>query len=116
MSWAGLWGAAFYTASDEAGRFQFSVDSADSCDLMVDDPRYVSNSPPLLRHNIDNALLTAYERDWLITEANRADESALRDLCVPLTGAGARRFVGLLRSALVVGLGVPGTAPTTPLD
>ena len=105
MNWNWPVGAAFYTSADDTGRFQFLVDSAGSYDLMVDDPRYVSNFAPLLHRNLDNALLTAYERDWIAKEANRADESALRDLCVPLTGDGVRRFVAPFRGALVVGLG-----------
>jgi erythromycin esterase len=105
MNWNWPLGVAFYASSDEAGRFQFSVNSAGSYDLMVDDPRYISNFTSLVHRNVDNALLTAYERNWIISEANRADEPVLRDLCIPLTEAGVRQFVGTLRAAHVVGLG-----------
>jgi hypothetical protein len=89
MNWRWPVGAAFYTSSDETGKFQLSVDSADSYDsydLLVDDPRYVSNFAPLLSRNVDNVQFVAYERSWIAAKANGADEVALRDLCVPLTG------------------------------
>jgi erythromycin esterase len=105
MSWSWPVGAAFYTSSDEVGRFQLSVDAAGSYDLMVDDPRYVSNFASSLHGNRDHALLTAYERGWIVTQVSRVDEAALRDLCTPLSGDGARQFAGSLRAALVVGLG-----------
>ena len=47
MHWQWPIGATFYTASDEAGRFLFSVDSAGSYDLLVDDPRYISDFAPI---------------------------------------------------------------------
>jgi erythromycin esterase len=105
MNWSWPLGVAFYTSSDETGRFQFAVDSAGSYDLMVDDPHYISNFTPLVHHNVNNALLTAYERKWLISRANSVDESVLRELCTPLTETGVRQFVGTLRPAHVVGLG-----------
>lgn len=105
MNWNWPVGAAFYTISDQAGRFQFLVDSAGSYDLMVDDPRYVSNFAPLIHRNQDDAFLTAYGADWIIREASRVDESALRDLCTPLSEDGVRRFANSLHSASVVGLG-----------
>ena len=105
MNWSWPVGAAVYTATDNAGRFQFAVDPAGSYDLMVDDPRFVSNFAPLLHRDVDDARLIAYERDWIARQANSADEPALRELCVPLAGDGMQRFVGALRSARVVGLG-----------
>jgi erythromycin esterase len=107
MSWNWPLGVTFYTSSDEAGRFRFSVVSDDSAsyDLMVDDLRYISDFTPLLHRHLDNARLTAYERDWVIAKANDADESALRDLCASLIGDGVRQFAGSLHAARVVGLG-----------
>lgn len=105
MSWSWPVGAAFYTATDNGGRFQFSVDPAGSYDVMVDDPRLVSNFAPLQHRDVDNVQLIAYERDWIATQASPVDESALRELCVPLAGDGIHQFAGSLRSALVVGLG-----------
>ena len=108
MNWSSPTSVAFYTSSDEAGKFQFSVDPidpADPYDLMIDDSRHVSDFAPLLHRNVNDALLTAYQRDWIVAEASRADESALRDLCIPLNGDGVRKFVGSLRAAHVLGLG-----------
>ena len=105
MNWDWPTGAAFYTSSDEFGRFQFRVDSAGSYDLLIDDPDYISNFAPLAHHNVDNAVLIAYKREWLRAEANGVNTSALNELCIPLDEKGIRQFVGNLRAALVVGLG-----------
>lgn len=105
MNWSWPTGAAFYTTSDDAGVFQFSVDAPGSYDLTVDDSRYVSDFAPSPQRWGDRARLTAYERDWITKEASLVDETALRELCVPLRKDGVRRLAALLRGATAVGLG-----------
>lgn len=97
MHWDWPAGAAFYAVSDDAGRFEFFVEPDGSYDLMADDPRYVSNFAALTG---PNAILKAYERSWIIREAERVDDAALRGACV--AGAG---LADALRAARVVGLG-----------
>ena len=105
MDWGFPTAAAFYTVSDESGRFQFLVSSTGSYDMMVDDPRYIGNEPPLTPATREHTSLIAYARDWITTKASQVDDVALRELCVPLSSNGFRQLVGSLRSAEVVGLG-----------
>jgi erythromycin esterase len=105
MDWGSRTYAAFYAVSDAAGRVEFLVSSDGSYDMMVDDPRYIGNEPPLTPATRERVSLIAYERDWIESKASQVDGVALRDLCVPLNSNGFRQFAGNLRSAAVVGLG-----------
>jgi erythromycin esterase len=73
--------------------------------MLVDDPRYVSNFAVLRQPNDDGVSLVAYDRDWIEAEANRSDESALRDSCIALANDGVAKFASSLQAARVVGLG-----------
>ncbi len=105
MSWSWPLGETFYVSSDEAGDFEFAVGSEGTYDLMVDDPRYVSDFATSLSQQPNRVRLTTYARAWIIAEAQRADVAALRALCRPVHGDGARQLVGSLGAARVVGLG-----------
>jgi erythromycin esterase len=105
MRWGWPLGTTFYASSDDAGAFQFLVDKEGSYDLMVDDPRYVSNFAPLLQPTVDHAALTAYAREAILAKATPPDQGALREACIPLTGDGLRLLVGRLRGAVAIGLG-----------
>lgn len=105
MDWGLPTPAAFYTISDETGRVQFLASSTGSYDMMVDDPRYIGNEPPLTPAMREHTSLIAYSRDWIAAKASQVDEVALRELCVPLSSDGFRQFAATLRAAEVVGLG-----------
>lgn len=105
MDWAWPVGVAFYVTADDAGSFRFAVDAAGSYDLMVDDPRYISDFAQLPHDSHERARLVAYERAWIIAQANRVDEAVLRDLCAPLTTAGIRQLARSLQAVQVLGLG-----------
>lgn len=105
MRWDWPVGATFYTTTNEEGRFELLAGPEGPYDLLVDDPRYVSNFVASLAHDVGEVTLTAYRRDAIVASSSRIDEGALRELCVPLAGGGIERLAESVRDARVVGLG-----------